>query len=85
MISVNRPISHDDTRFEEEQSGYCFVYENTVNVALPPAKVKQGNDLGGLKDKNGIYFVKELMEQAGKFGGFVQYVFPKPPENLDIQ
>jgi methyl-accepting chemotaxis protein len=73
----------DDIRFEEDQSGYYFVYENTVNVALPPGKAKQGKDLGDLKDKNGIYFVKELMEQAGKGGGFVQYVFPKPPGNQD--
>ncbi|WP_319585241.1 methyl-accepting chemotaxis protein [uncultured Desulfobulbus sp.] len=73
----------DDIRFEEDQSGYYFVYENTVNVALPPGKPKQGKDLGDLKDKNGIYFVKELMEQAGKGGGFVQYVFPKPPGNQD--
>jgi methyl-accepting chemotaxis protein len=73
----------DDIRFEGDQSGYYFVYENTINVALPPAKAKQGKDLGDLKDKNGIYFVKELMEQAGKGGGFVQYVFPKPPGNQD--
>ena len=73
----------DDIRFEGDQSGYYFVYENTVNVVLPPAKAKQGKDLGDLKDKNGVYFVKELMEQAGKGGGFVQYVFPKPPGNQD--
>jgi len=73
----------DDIRFETDQSGYYFVYENTVNVALPPAKAKQSTDLGGLKDKNGVYFVKELMEQATKGGGFVQYVFPKPPDNQD--
>ncbi len=73
----------DDIRFETDQSGYYFVYENTINVVLPPGKAKQGKDLGDLKDKNGVYFVRELMEQAGKGGGFVQYVFPKPPENQD--
>ncbi len=73
----------DDIRFEEDKSGYYFVYENTVNIALPPAKAKQGQDLGENKDKNGVYFVKELMEAANKGGGFVQYVFPKPPGNQD--
>jgi methyl-accepting chemotaxis protein len=73
----------DDIRFEDDQSGYYFVYENTVNVALPPGKAKQGKDLGDLKDKNGVLFVKELMDQAAKGGGFVQYVFPKPPGNQD--
>ena len=69
----------DDIRFEEDKSGYYFVYKNTVNVALPPAKNKQGTDLGQAKDKNGVYFVRELMEQATKGGGFVQYVFPNRP------
>ena len=73
----------DDIRFEEDKSGYYFVYEDTINVALPPAKAKQGKDLGDTKDKNGVYFVKELMEQAVKGGGFVQYVFPKPPDNQE--
>lgn len=73
----------DDIRFEGDQSGYYFVYENTVNIALPPSKAKQGKDLGESKDKNGVYFVKELMQQASKGGGFVHYVFPKPPGNQD--
>ncbi|MDD2464331.1 MAG: methyl-accepting chemotaxis protein [Desulfobulbus sp.] len=73
----------DDIRFEEDRSGYYFVYENTTVVALPPAKQKQGKDLSGAKDKNGIYFVRELMDQANKGGGFVQYIFPKPPSGED--
>ncbi|ADW17313.1 methyl-accepting chemotaxis sensory transducer with Cache sensor [Desulfobulbus propionicus DSM 2032] len=73
----------DDIRFEDDKSGYYFVYENTTNVVLPPAKDKQGKDLGANQDKNGVYYVRELMNQANKGGGFVQYVFPKPPGNED--
>ena len=73
----------DDIRFEDDSSGYFFVYEDTTVVALPPAKQKQGSDLSGAKDKNGVYFVRELMDQANKGGGFVQYVFPKPPSGED--
>ena len=68
----------DPIRFEKDQSGYYFVYENTTNVALPPNKANQGKDLGELKDKNGIYFVRDLMNKAKAGGGFVEYVFPKP-------
>ena len=68
----------DPIRFEKDQSGYYFVYENTVNVALPPNKANQGKDLGEAKDKNGIFFVRELMNKAKAGGGFVEYVFPKP-------
>ena len=68
----------DDVRFEEDSSGYYFVYEETVNVALPPNKKLQGQNLADLKDKNGVYLVRELNEQAKKGGGFVEYIWPKP-------
>ncbi len=73
----------DDIRFEDDKSGYYFVYNKTVCVALPPAKAKQGQDLGGAKDKDGVYFVRELMQAAQKGGSFVHYIFPKPPSNDD--
>ncbi|ACV68297.1 methyl-accepting chemotaxis protein [Desulfohalobium retbaense] len=68
----------DKIRFEKDKSGYYFVYKNTTNVALPTKKELQGEDLGQAKDKNGVYFVRELNEQAQAGGGFVEYVFPKP-------
>ena len=68
----------DDIRFEIDKSGYYFVYKGTVNVALPPKKELQGKDLGKLKDKNGVYLVRELREKAEKGGGFVEYIWPKP-------
>ncbi len=68
----------DPIRFEDDKSGYYFVYENTVNVALPPNKANQGKDLGQAKDKNGVLFVRELMNKAKAGGGFVEYIFPKP-------
>lgn len=68
----------DDIRFEEDKSGYYFVYNGTINVALPPKKELQGKDLGGLKDKNGVYLVKDLRDIAKSGGGFVEYIWPKP-------
>ncbi|WP_243364569.1 methyl-accepting chemotaxis protein [Fundidesulfovibrio terrae] len=68
----------DPIRFEQDKSGYYFVYENTVNVALPTKKDAQGKDLGDTKDKNNVYFVRDLMTKAKDGGGFVEYVFPKP-------
>lgn len=68
----------DDIRFESDKSGYYFVYRGTVNVALPPKKELQGRDLGDLKDKNGVYLVREMQEKAKKGGGFVEYIWPKP-------
>lgn len=68
----------DNIRFETDDSGYYFVYEGTVNVALPPKKESQGKDLSETKDKNGVYLVRELRDKAQAGGGFVEYIWPKP-------
>jgi methyl-accepting chemotaxis protein len=68
----------DGIRFEEDQSGYFFVYQGTVCVALPTNQKLQGKDLAELHDKNGVYLVPELRDKAHAGGGFVRYVWPKP-------
>lgn len=65
-------------RFEEDGSGYYFIYKGTVNVAHPVKKELISTDLGQTKDVNGVYYVKELQKQAQNGGGFVEFVFPKP-------
>jgi methyl-accepting chemotaxis protein len=65
-------------RFEDDKSGYYFVYEKTINVALPTNTKLQDTDLSGLKDKNGVALVVELDKAARAGGGFVTYVWPKP-------
>ncbi|WP_419783366.1 methyl-accepting chemotaxis protein [Maridesulfovibrio sp.] len=74
--------SIDSFRFENDKSGYFFVYKGTVNVALPPKKSLHGKDLSGAKDKNGVYFVRELDKEARSGGGFVEYIFDKPGKGL---
>jgi methyl-accepting chemotaxis protein len=68
----------NDIRFEEDKSGYFFVYQGTVCRVLPTKRENEGKDLGGAKDVNGLHFVQELRKQAEAGGGFVQYVFDKP-------
>ncbi len=68
----------DDIRFEEDKSGYFFVFQGTKNVALPPKKEAQGTDMGESKDKNGVYFVRDMQAKAKAGGGFVEYIWPKP-------
>ena len=68
----------DELRFFDDKSGYIFVYEaDGTNVLLPTNKSLQGKNLSGLKDSNGVFFVKELIAMAQKGGGLVQYYFPK--------
>ncbi len=66
------------TRFEEDQSGYFFVYQGTVNVAFPVKQDNQGKDLGDIKDKNGLHVIRELSQKASAGGGYVEYIWPKP-------
>ncbi|WP_242012222.1 methyl-accepting chemotaxis protein [Pseudodesulfovibrio cashew] len=67
-----------DIWFEKDKSGYFFVYNQTVNVALPPKPAAQGKDLKDTKDSNGLYLVRELNKLAHNGGGFLTYVWPKP-------
>ncbi|MGE4442429.1 MAG: methyl-accepting chemotaxis protein [Desulfomicrobium sp.] len=68
----------NDIRFEEDKSGYFFVYQETICRVLPTKKEVEGKDLGGNKDVNGLMYVQELRKQAHAGGGFVEYVFDKP-------
>ena len=76
-IETIRKALHD-IRFEKDNSGYFFVYQNTTNIAFPVNPDKQGSDLGELKDKNGVYVIRELWKTASAGGGFVNYIWPKP-------
>jgi methyl-accepting chemotaxis protein len=68
-----------DYRFEEDESGYYFTYIGTVIFMHPTLPQREGEDLGQTADVNGVYYVRELYENAQKGGGFVSFVFPKPP------
>jgi methyl-accepting chemotaxis protein len=72
----------DDIRFEDDKSGYYFVYRNTVCVALPILKDRVGQDLGRTADPNGVLFVAELDRNSRAGGGFTEYVFEKPGKGL---
>ena len=66
-------------RFEDDKSGYYYTYVGTVIFMHPTLPQREGEDLGQTADANGVYYVRELYENAKKGGGFVSFVFPKPP------
>ena len=79
----------DKFRFEEDKSGYFFVYKEHTPVAHPTRKDLIGKSLYDTKDDNGIYYVRELFETAktqNNEGKFVYFVFskPKPDGSLGI-
>ncbi|MDR2618733.1 MAG: methyl-accepting chemotaxis protein [Treponema sp.] len=66
-------------RFEDDQSGYYYTYIGTVIFMHPTLPQREGEDLANTADANGVYYVRELYAGAQKGGGFVSFVFPKPP------
>lgn len=50
----------DQFRFEEDSSGYFFVYDNTTVLALPPNKSLIGKELANFADPNGVKFLAKL-------------------------
>ena len=67
-----------DVRFFDDNSGYIFIYDyDGNNILLPTNTSLQGKNLSGLKDSNGIFIVKELINAAKEGGAYVTYNFPK--------
>jgi methyl-accepting chemotaxis protein len=82
----DRQAQHDiissyikDYRFEEDKSGYYYTYIGTVIFMHPTLPQREGEDLAQTADANGVYYVRDLYANAQKGGGFVSFVFPKPP------
>ena len=58
----------EKSRFEDDASGYFYVYEGTVSVAHPTQKQLIGKDLSTTADKQGVHYVVELQKAAAKGG-----------------
>jgi len=65
-------------RYEQDQSGYFLVIEGTTVKAHPINAALIDKDMGDVKDKQGVYFTREMEQKAKQGGGFIQYVFAKP-------
>lgn len=65
-------------RFDEDKSGYFFVFEGSIARIMPTNPSLEGKDMINTADRNGVYFIKELNNQAKHGGGFVDYVYNKP-------
>ena len=66
--------------------GYLFIYNfDGVNLMHPIKPELIGQNLINLKDKNGVFVIRELLKVSkNKNGGFVEYVWNKPSLKKDI-
>ncbi|WP_445501148.1 methyl-accepting chemotaxis protein [Microvirga sp. G4-2] len=57
---------------------YFFVYDyEGINLVHGLKPENEGKDLTGVKDANGVYLHKDLVEEGKRGGGFVSYLFPR--------
>jgi methyl-accepting chemotaxis protein len=93
-ISAIRPIyesaAADDAKAQEQaktilrqlsygKDGYFFAYRfDGINLVLPPKPQLEGKDITGLKDANGVFYVRELVNTGKQGAGYVAYLFDKP-------
>ncbi|MGE4319705.1 MAG: methyl-accepting chemotaxis protein [Deferribacterales bacterium] len=67
------------------ESGYIFAFDyNAINLASKARPQDVGVDMSDLHDKNGVYFVKDMINIAKKGGGYLQYIWKKPPNDNEV-
>ncbi|MFT5422113.1 MAG: two-component system NarL family sensor kinase [Candidatus Endobugula sp.] len=68
------------------KDGYFFVYDyEGINVAHPKKPQLEGKNLWDLKDKNGVYLIRSLVNNAKKtIGGYTEYVWDKPSKKRGV-
>jgi methyl-accepting chemotaxis protein len=67
------------------EDGYVFATD--FNAIITAHRVKPeliGKDMSGYKDSNGVPLFKEMVNEAKKGGGYVEYVWPKASKNADV-
>ncbi len=59
--------------------GYFFVYTTDgLNLVHPRQPELIGQNLRNLRDKDGVWVIRELLDRAAEGGGFTRYQWPKP-------
>ena len=59
--------------------GYFFVYANDgLNIVHPRMPDLVGQNLWNMRDTNGTFVIRELVQRAREGGGFQRYLWPKP-------
>ncbi len=65
--------------------GYIFVYDyDGTNLVLPTKPHIEGRNLWDIKDKNGVFLIKELVKDAQLGGGYTEYVWDKPSKGREV-
>ena len=72
-----------DIRFGNDDYYYVYDYEGT-NQVLGPAPAREGTDMIGVKDPNGVFLIRDLIVAAKNGGGVVNYDWPRAGSEVPV-
>lgn len=73
-------------RFYPDQTGYFYIYNyNCVNIAHATQKDLEGENLYNYQDAKGKYVIRELSAASKDGGGYVEYYWQKPDDEVQYK
>lgn len=64
---------------------YIFIYsDDGTTILLPPKPEREGKNFIDLKDSNGVFFIRGLIEAGHNNGRPVFYLFPRPGSDAPV-
>ncbi|MDD2896205.1 MAG: cache domain-containing protein [Aliarcobacter sp.] len=80
--ALQKKALEDVSHLRFGKDGYFYIYDyDGVNIMHPIKPDLVGKNLINLKSKNGVYYIKDLIEVAKKGGGIVTFDFEKPNDS----
>ena len=77
--SASRQVAADlMSRFNFGEDGYVFVIDHEGYVIAHRNHKLLGKNIANMKDANGAFFIREMIQRAEQGGGYVSYPFDKP-------
>lgn len=79
-LAALRPI-----RFGADENYFLIYRSDGTNVLFPTKPESEGQNLSGLRDQNGVFFIRDLIAVAKTGGGIVEYFWVKPGDTQASQ
>jgi len=80
MMEVIVKRFSEELIFFEDKTGYIFAYKSDGTRVAIVGRKGLGENFMHLKDSNGNFFLKDIIDVAKRGGGIAEYYFPKPNE-----
>ncbi len=69
--------------FDKDEYFFCYKFDGTL-LMFPPKPERVGKNFMDLRDENGVYFIRKLIDVAKAGGGVVFYQKPRPGSETSI-